>query len=119
MSCISHRYWEHGRLTLARKLDAVHNITVTRSSVIPSVRRARPSKDGFTSMRDPDTLFWRLGEDEDLLEPPTRAYSLSNLGRTVPSADAGGTGATAALISIDYEGSQEADESRVAPADVG
>lgn len=35
------------RLTLARKLDAVHRNTVTSRSVIPSVRRATPISPNF------------------------------------------------------------------------
>ncbi len=37
------------KLTLAKKFDAVHSTTVARSRSIPSVCRATPANDGFTS----------------------------------------------------------------------
>ena len=101
VSCVSTEICEHGRLTLAKKLDAVHKNTVTRRRLIPSVRRATPSKDGLTGMLGPERVSFELGEDVDLLSSSGPMGSPSKAGTAARSAAAGGTGVTVALIATE------------------
>lgn len=96
------RNCEHRDLTLARNCDAVHNITVIRSNVIPNVRRPTPSKYGLAGLPDPETMCSDLGEEVNVILFSSLTWSLSETGTAVPSAAAGGTGATATLMATRY-----------------